>query len=294
MGSGSNGSGGKAAVDLASAQRLVQSGDYSTAIPRLQAIINQYPQTSAGIEARYFLGIAYEEVGGTTDAIKYFAECIQLSPNGPHVTEARQRLARLGNNLPAAPLSGEAFSKHVKELQDRVNAEPDKSAAAMELADFFWSNGKYKEAGDLYTEILKRWPECANDKTLQSRAQRQDDGTYVVLTPEEAARRYAELDPLLLFNTTSFRSGRPSGWSGELKHNTYNVSGQVKNRSSKTISNVQIAVTIYGFTGMVYDTQIVNVGALQPGQVRAFSVRFSNFDDIENVHHYECIGSYER
>ena len=43
-----------------------------------------------------------------------------------------------------------------------------------------------------------------------------------------------------------------------------------------------------------YDTTTVSVGRLNPGEIRAFSVRFSNFDNIENINRYECVASFQR
>ena len=54
---------------------------------------------------------------------------------------------------------------------------------------------------------------------------------------------------------------------------------------------VQIVVTVYGFGNMVYDTNTIHIGRMNPGEIRAFSSRFSNFDNIEEVQRYECMAS---
>ena len=33
---------------------------------------------------------------------------------------------------------------------------------------------------------------------------------------------------------------------------------------------------------------------LRPGQVRAFSLRFSNFDDLNRIERYDTVGSYDQ
>jgi hypothetical protein len=57
---------------------------------------------------------------------------------------------------------------------------------------------------------------------------------------------------------------------------------------------VQVFVTIYGFGNVVFDTSTINIGRLNPGETRAFSVRFSNFDNIENVRRHEAVGTFQR
>lgn len=286
--------GSRAAAELASAQRLIQSGDYSMAISRLQGIVGQYSNSPAGIESRYFLGFAYQEIGSYGDAVKNFSEYLTLAPMGSHAEDARQCLAKLDKEQASTALSAEDASKRIDELKAKIVGQPDQATYRLELATLLWQSGRYEEVGAVYQEILKRWPNMSEDATVRARIEQNADGTVVVLTPQQVVQRNAENDPLLLFNVTSFRSGRTSGgWSTELKHNIYNVSGNAKNRGTKVLNNVQISVTIYGFTGMIYDTQTINLGQMRPGQARAFSARFSNFDDIENVHHYECVGSYE-
>jgi tetratricopeptide (TPR) repeat protein len=289
-----NALGGNAAADLGTAQRMIQSGNYSIAIPRLQSLIAQYPNAPESLEARYFLGVAHSEIGGQSDAARYLREYVDRSPSGTHASEARQLLATVAGEIDSRTVSDQELTERAAALRQQIEAEPNQPAAWLELADLYWQTGRYTEAGEVYAAALKRLPDLADNPAVRSRVEGQVDGSYVVVTPQEAARRYAEEEPLLLYNTTSFRSGRPSGWSGQLKHDIYTVSGQAKNRGSSVLYNVQVVVTIYGFTGMVYDSRVINIGQMQPGQARAFSAPFSNFDDIENVHHYECVGSYER
>jgi len=120
------------------------------------------------------------------------------------------------------------------------------------------------------------------------------DGQYTVLTPDEAERRQSAAEPLTVFNVQSFRSGRYRPDQYSYVDEYYNVAGQAVNRSEQALLDVSVIVTIYGLAGQVYDTQTVQLGRLKPGEVRAFSVRFSNFDNIENVHRHECTVTYSQ
>jgi hypothetical protein len=113
----------------------------------------------------------------------------------------------------------------------------------------------------------------------------------MIVTPSEIERRSIENRPLLITNTNYFRSGEDLITR---ESRFYVVSGQAHNRSDSILYGVQVHVTIYGFGNVIYDTATVNIGRLHPGEQRAFSIRFSNFDNINNVARYECIGTFDR
>ena len=173
-------------------------------------------------------------------------------------------------------------------------AEPEELASHLELADAYWNDSDYEKASVVYTEVLTAWPSLKNDVVIRRRMEMGPHGNWVVLTPEEVNRRYNEADPVSIFNTTSWRSGRYRPHQIDYTDVYYNVSGQVVNRGDTPLSDVRITTTIFNFGGQVYDVRTVQLGAMRPGEKRAFSVQFSNFDNIENVHRYECVGSYQR
>jgi hypothetical protein len=44
---------------------------------------------------------------------------------------------------------------------------------------------------------------------------------------------------------------------------------------------------------MVYDTRTIHIGNLNSGQARPFSAQFVNFDNIENIDHYDYTAYYD-
>jgi hypothetical protein len=133
-----------------------------------------------------------------------------------------------------------------------------------------------------------------SDETVRSRIERAADGKITVLSPEEIARRYAAAQPVLVINLNSFTSGRQTREARSGKDIYYNVSGEAVNRSQSPLKDVRVIVTIYGFGDTIFDTQTVPMGTMQPNDKRPFSVRFSNFDDINNVSRYACDVAFER
>ncbi len=281
-----------AAKELAVARRMVNTGEFSLVIPRLQQIISKYPAAQAAIDARYYLGRSYYAVGAYNDALRYLDEYLELAPNGEHVESGREFLARLTDRTETPDAS--ELDTQVAHLREVIIEEPDNMAPRLELANLLWEQGQYQQSGVLYDEILERWPGLENDMAIRRRVERDTAGRLVVLTPKEVERRYREAEPLMIYNVSSFRSGRFEGWPATAHERYYNVTGQAVNQSARTLQDVRVIVTIYGFGHMVYDTQTVNLGSLRPGEVRAFSVQFSRFDNIHNISRHECVGTFRR
>jgi tetratricopeptide (TPR) repeat protein len=283
---------GSAAKDLAVARRMVNTGEFSLVIPRLQQIVSNYPAAQAAIEARYYLGRSYYAVGAYNDALRYLDEYIDLAPDGEHVDAGRELLARLTDRVDTPDAS--ELETQVARLRELIVAEPDNMAPQLELANLLWEQGHYQQSGILYGELLERWPGLESDMAIRRRVERDTAGRLIVLTPQEVERRYRESEPLVIYNVSSFRSGRFEGWPATAHERYYNVTGQAVNQSARSLQDVRVIVTIYGFGHMVYDTQTVNLGGLRPGEARAFSVQFSRFDDIHNVTRHECVGTFRR
>ncbi|HPO13302.1 MAG TPA: FxLYD domain-containing protein [Candidatus Hydrogenedentes bacterium] len=286
---------GAASTELAVAQRMIRSGEYSLAIPRLMQVLSKNPESLSGIEARYFLGLTYYKIGGYRDALNYFNEYLAKSPGGQYSDMTREYIAKLEDQAAKTKAAKEELQAKIAEAQQKAGSESQQFARQLELANLYWKNAQYLEAGEVYRKILQQWPQLASDAAIRERMELAPDGTYTVLTPTEVERRFAEKEPVVIYNTHSFRSGRFGSWqNSSLKDTTYNVTGVVANRSQGVLENVQVIVTIYGFGSMIYDTQTFTAGRLRPGEKRAFSVRFTNFDTIENVERYECVGTFQR
>lgn len=278
--------------ELAVVKRMIRTGEHSVAIPRLTSIISQYPETDAGRDAWYFLGRTYYEIDGLYNAERSFRKYLELAPDGRYAALSREYAEGISAAIARKYTDPAALEAKVAKF-DGVS-EPEELATHLELAEVYWNNSEYEKAGVLYTKILKIWPKLKDDAIIRQRMELGPDGNYVVLTPAEVERRYAEAEPLAIVNTQTWRSGRYRPDQYDYTNAYYNVSGQVVNRGADILRDTSVIVTIYGLGGRVYDSQTYQIGRLNPGETRAFSVRFTNFDNIENVHRYECVGTYLR
>lgn len=280
--------------ELDVAKRMMQAREYSQAIPRLMHVTDKYPNSPAATESLYFLGTAYYQISGLKDARDHFVRYLAAAPAGEHAESSRQYLSTLQEREEEELLSTQAIDTRIAQVQSAAAGRELELPQRLELADLHWKKGDYAAAGKIYEQVLDEYPALANDSVLRTRMEKVSDDTYVLLTPGEVLRREAEAEPLVIFNTSSFRSGRFETLPATSRERFYTVTGQVANRSENTLQDVQIIVTIYGFGSMVYDTQTVTIGTLLPDQKRAFSARFNNFDNIENVNRYECVGTFRQ
>ncbi len=279
------------------ARRMIEAGDHNVVIPRLLQIIQKHPRTDAAMDARYWLAVAYYNIRSYRDAMSLYEEYLRSSPHGRYAEQSAQRIAALRQQYAEEFGSPETLDASITELWDTVKREPANYRAKWDLADLLWKRGDYDMAGELYANIVERYPTYATDARLKERVEFKADGSYTLLTPGEREKRAIEQEPLIITNLNDFRS-RPdvgAGFRGYYRgQNYYVVTGQAYNRGDSVLYGVQVNVTIYGFGNIIYDTNTVNIGRLNPGEGRAFVVRFTTYDDIENVSRYEAIGTFQR
>lgn len=278
-------------MNLNYAQRLIEKGEFSQALPKLLSIVesgkNNYP------ESHYLLGVVYQELGSPQNALTHYIKYLQIAPTGIYSENSKRKISEILGKPDTQIERVTTIEERISSLEEMLKIHPKNKNIMLELANWYWINQNYDKAGELYRELVILYPELWNEDVIASRIEKDERGNIIVLSPDEALKREAERKPIVFFNVTSFRSGRQFGWASDLRHQIYNVTGQVRNRSSRTIKNLSVQVTIYGFSGMVYDTKTVNLGNLNPGQTKPFSIQFTNFDTIENVDHYDYVAYYE-
>jgi tetratricopeptide (TPR) repeat protein len=277
--------------DLANARKYLDHGEVSAAIPILLQAISKYPESPAAIEARFLLGRAYYELSGHRDAIEMFKDYLRLAPDGPYASDAITYVAQLTAEYNERFMTPEALDARIRQLSATLAQDPESVDVQMELAEMLWRRGNYSRAAEIYSALVKQHPRYAQDTTLRQRIELLPNGEYIVLNPAELQRRQVEAQPIQVFNVAGFPAGR------DLFTRTrtyYVVTGQVVNRSDSVLYGVQVLVTIYAFGNTVYDTQTVSIGRLNPSETRAFSVRLTNFEYLENINRFETTATFQR
>lgn len=288
---GARTSGPSTSRNLKEIRAYIDNDDYRFVVPNCLRVIQDAPHSADAIEARYWLAIAYLNTKTYRNAIDQFENYLRLAPEGYYAQPAQERLTRLLQAYENEVVTSAKLDALILEATEAVEADPSNLEQQLTLADLHWRRGNYTAAAQHYAQIVANHPTYARDVKIRRRVEFHRDGSYIVLTPNELIRRGIEADPLAIVGTTSFRSGRDT-FTQDFHY--YSVSGQAINRSESVLYGVEVHVTIYGFGEVIYDSRTVRFGTLNPGESRAFSVRLGNFDNIENIHRYECVGSFQR
>jgi len=164
------------AEGLPAAAQLGATGTFSTeeaklkaALPKLTAAANAYPDSTAGITARYHLGGALAALGQTSEAVQAFDEVVkQAGANSLY-----GRMARLGKADTQAR-SGQLDSAIAtwKDLAAQSGDDLPVDAILMELGRAYLQKGDTVEARKTFTQIVDQHAESP----YSSDARRELDG----------------------------------------------------------------------------------------------------------------------
>jgi len=279
--------------EIAVAKDLIEQGRYSQVLPRLINVTSRYPDSDAGVEAHYYIGVAYARIAAYQDALQSFDLFLSRAPDSDLAPTAAEERERLIAFLDKSFQSEDELAQAEAAARDEVARTGGGVAQLLHYADVLWKQGKYNEAGEVYVDLAEENPSLLSDAVVSQRVERLPTGAYVVLTPEELLRREAERNPMMVYGVQSYDSSELRGDFRYFERDYYNVSGHVVNQSDRALRNAEIIVTIYGFGSKVFDTRTFRFGTLRPGQHRAFSIRFDRFDNVDNVQRYEYQTQYD-
>jgi len=276
-------------------QELAQ-GKYLSAVPKYLWILQQKESTpGARQEARFRLGECYYNMRSYMESGIQFQRYLADYPDGAFVPEAKQYLEKLqgieDQERQQQELQTKENEARLKKWRETARREPGSAEAAAQVGHALWDLGEYEDAAREYSRAVKLDPVKRDDKTIRSRLVFHQDGTATVLTPAEIERREKERNPIVIYNKHSYMAGGQDLYSAEPRY--FIVTGEVVNRSSRTLRDVEVAVTISDFAGHVLDAASCNIGAMRPGRIKPFTAKFGNFENIYNIDRYECTAVYE-
>lgn len=276
---------------LNDAMGLIQAGNPAAAVGRLHEVVARFPDSREALEAQYQLGAAYEAMGSLKDSISAYGMYIGRAPDGEHADTARLRMETLLARYEAEFPSAATLDQEIELLRSQLQTNPDSNDLAVRLANALWARGDYEPAARLYLAVKDRDPAFAQTKAFTDHIELHSDGTHTLLTPQELSTRERTENPLAVYNLASFGAIRDSFTQVP---RFFVVTGQAVNRGTSMLYGVEVTITIYGFGNIVYDTQTVPLGDVRPGEIRAISVRFANFRELESIDRYDYTVSFRR
>jgi len=149
--------------DAPAAASLGAKGTFSTesqklnaALPKLKAAAEAFPDTQAGIQARYHLAASLAVLGQQKDAVVQFDEVIKRAG----ADSLYGRMAQLGK-ADAQLASGQADSAIAtwKELAAKKDSNLPEDAILMQLGRAYQAKGNMAEARKTFTDIVDNHPD---------------------------------------------------------------------------------------------------------------------------------------
>jgi TolA-binding protein len=128
----------------------------NTAVPKLRAAADAYPDTAAGIQARYHLAASLAALGQQKEAITQFDEVVRRAGND----SLYGRMAQLGK-AEAQFASGETDAAIAtwKELAAKKDANLPEDAILMQLGRAYQAKGNTADAKKTFTDIVDNHPD---------------------------------------------------------------------------------------------------------------------------------------
>jgi len=159
--------------DIPASASLGATGSFATedakltaALPKLKAAADAFPDSEAGITARYHLAGAFASLGRHEDAIKEFEDVARRAGN----SSLYGRMARMGKADTQARAG--QLDPAIATWKDMASAGADQfpvDAILMELARAYVQKGDKEEARKTFTQIVEQHPE--SPYTPEARAQ---------------------------------------------------------------------------------------------------------------------------
>jgi tetratricopeptide (TPR) repeat protein len=149
--------------DVPAAAQFGATGTFATeeaklnaALPRLKAAADAYPDSNAGITARYHYAGALAALGRTADAIKEYDEVEKRAGDN----SLYGRMARLGKaDTQARAGQLDPAIAAWKQMASDNNADLPQDAILMQLARAYVQQGNTAEAKKAFTEIVDKHPD---------------------------------------------------------------------------------------------------------------------------------------
>lgn len=132
-----------------------EAGKLTAALPKLKTAADAFPDTTAGITARYHYAASLTALGKHDEAIQAFDDVVGRAGAG----SLYGRMARLGKaDTERRAGKIDAAIATWKELASATDTQLPKDAILMELAKAYQSAGKIEEAKRTFTQLVEEYP----------------------------------------------------------------------------------------------------------------------------------------
>ncbi len=179
----------------------------------------------------------------------------------------------------------------VEQLKALIAQRPDVARLHFELGNAYWRLEEYDAAAQEYLIATELNAALRENELITKRLIIDADGNIVPMDPDREAYFARQRQPLVIFDTHEYRMTRKRLFDVGIR-SYLNVTGMVRNQSERTVTNVSVEVRFKDMRGDVVDVGTYEIGAMGPGEVRAFMVQGDSGEYGYRFLTYECSAHY--
>ncbi|MCL5269822.1 MAG: FxLYD domain-containing protein [bacterium] len=278
--------------ELARANEAFEHEEFALAASRYESLSDRYPDSLMRERLMFNQGMSLYKISSFNAARDAFVKYVNEYPSGRYVADARDYLRKIDVYMSmASPAQAEAIEQAKADLVklNQLKIEhPNDPKVFTALGNLYWEMGDYNEAVRNYYEATSLDAAYKEKELIKGRMMITAKGEAVPITPEQLKKAEADANPVVVFNLHEYKSRDTEEFLGGNKR-YFNVTGMARNQGSKPLANVEIEVVFNNSQHQVQDSKVVRVGAMAPGDVRAFRAEASSYDNLYNITSYNCI-----
>jgi tetratricopeptide (TPR) repeat protein len=268
-----------------------EGGDYARALVAIENALDRLEPSREREELLFIRADAHHQLRNYHDAELSYEHYLREYPDGEYratVTQGRLRLpAERAEPQAAAAERLEAARRDLEALRALERDFPRDPQVKYLIGNLYYQTENYDEAGRYYFEAQSLEAAYKEKDLIRQRLYIDEDGEPRVMTPSALGELERTLRPLTVFDVYPYRERSHDSFEPRLVY--ANVSGKVRNQGSETLHDVVLEVRFLNALGDVLDIDVIPLGTLPPGSVRAFLASASHYDNIFNITNVEVI-----
>jgi tetratricopeptide (TPR) repeat protein len=266
-------------------------GDYATALVTLENVLDRFPPSAEREELLFIRADAYHQSRNFQDARTAYAAYLEAYPSGRYRAIATQGLMRIPAEL-AEPqtVAAERIDAARRDLDQLLAIEsefPRDPGVKYLIGNLYYQTADYAKAGAYYFEAQSLEAAYKEKDLIRQRLYIDDNGEPQAMTPSALRDLALQSDPLVVFDVYPYRERGTDALNSRLVF--ANVSGKVRNQAQRTLHDVVLEVRFLNALGDVLDVEVIPVGTIPPGGVRAFLASASHYDNLFNITDVEVL-----
>jgi outer membrane protein assembly factor BamD (BamD/ComL family) len=266
-------------------------GNYAGALVAIESVLDRFEPSPEREELLFIRADSYHQSRNFHDATLAYHRYLDQYPSGRYQAIVSQGLLRISaERVEIQTAAAERVESAQRDLDQLLLLEreyPRDPQLKYLIGNAYYETADYENAGHYYFEAQSLEAAFQEKDLISQRLYIDEQGEPRVMTPAALRELSRQQDPIVVFDVYPYRERGTDSLNARLVY--ANVSGKVRNQAQRTLHEVVLEVRFLNATGAVLDVQVIPIGTLPPGGVRAFLASASHYDNLFNITDVEVI-----